>query len=202
MNRVFRKYIKLLVNFFLKGFLVVAPISISIYCVILIFGFIEKLAQQGLSKIFSVNFQFPGFGILFTALLIAGIGAIMHTLVAQKMYGMLQEIIAKLPVLKTIYFAIEDFMGFFTDTNSGSANKKVVLVELAQDMIVVGIITNEAPEGIMNQDIQGKIAVYLPMSYQIGGYTVFMDRSKLRETDLSVEDGMKLSMTGWVKKTT
>ncbi|MCO5112706.1 MAG: DUF502 domain-containing protein [Bdellovibrionaceae bacterium] len=192
---------KLWFNFFLKGLLVVAPISISVYCIVLIVVFVEKLIQQGISKLFVIDFQFPGLGILFAIILITVIGMVMHTLVAQKLYGLLQQVIAKLPVLKTIYFAIEDFMGFFADQSSESTNKKVVLVDLAEDLVVIGIITNENPEHVVHEAVSGKIAVYLPMSYQIGGYTIFVDKSKLRETDLSVEDGMKLSMTAWMKKT-
>lgn len=192
---------KLWFNFFLKGLLVVAPISISVYCIVLIVVFVEKLTQQGISKLFVIDFQFPGLGILFAIILITVIGMVMHTLVAQKLYGLLQQVIAKLPVLKTIYFAIEDFMGFFADQSSESTNKKVVLVSLAEDIVVIGIVTNENPEHVVHATVSGKIAVYLPMSYQIGGYTIFVDKSRLRETDLSVEDGMKLSMTAWMKKT-
>lgn len=188
------------VDFFLKGLLVVAPLSISVYCIVWIFVFVEKLAQQGISQIFSVDFKFPGLGILITVLIIVGIGAIMHTWIAQRLYEFLQRIIAKLPVLKTIYFAIEDFMGFFASNSKETGNKKVVLVKLGDDFQVVGIVTNEQPENVLDSSVQDKIAVYLPMSYQIGGYTIFIDRDKITETELSVEDGMKLSMTGWIKK--
>lgn len=188
-------------NFFLKGLLVVAPISISIYCIVMIVMFIEKLILQWLSQLVDINFHFPGLGIVLAIVLITFVGIVMHTLVAQKLYGILQQLIAKLPILKTIYFAIEDFMSFFADQTADSTNKKVVLVNLAEDLTVIGIVTNENPENVVDESVSGKIAVYLPMSYQIGGYTVFVERSCLRETELSVEDGMKLSMTAWMKKT-
>ena len=43
------------------------------------------------------------------------------------------------------------------------------------------------------------VAVYLPMSYQIGGYTVYLPRSRLTETDLSVEQAMRIVLTGGVR---
>jgi uncharacterized membrane protein len=43
------------------------------------------------------------------------------------------------------------------------------------------------------------IAVYLPMSYQIGGYTLYVSRSKVHETDLTVEQAMRIVLTGGVR---
>ena len=43
------------------------------------------------------------------------------------------------------------------------------------------------------------VAVYLPMSYQIGGYTIYIPRSRVTETDLTVEQAMRIVLTGGVR---
>ncbi|MGH8630174.1 MAG: DUF502 domain-containing protein, partial [Burkholderiales bacterium] len=65
---------------------------------------------------------------------------------------------------------------------------------------VMGFVTREEfsdlPAGVAGD---GEVAVYLPMSYQIGGYTVFMPRSQLREIQMSREDAMRFVLTAGVK---
>ena len=44
------------------------------------------------------------------------------------------------------------------------------------------------------------VAVYLPMSYMVGGYTVFLPRGRLEPTSLSVEEGMRIALMGGVRQ--
>lgn len=192
---------KYLVKFFLRGLLVLTPLCLSLYFIVWLFISIEKLAKKSIETGFDLDFYFPGLGIFCAVLVIIILGVLMSSLIAQKAHRVLENIIAKLPVLKTIYFAIDDFMNFFAGDSKDKATSKVVLVEITDDIDVVGIITNEDLQSLLGKKFNHKIAVYLPMSYQMGGYTVFVEQDKIKFTEFTVEEAMKLSMTAWIKKT-
>ena len=64
--------------------------------------------------------------------------------------------------------------------------------------MLLGLITQEQPGKFLPDD-RDRIAVYLPMSYQIGGYTLFLPRDRVQEMpDMSVEDLMKLTLTAGI----
>lgn len=191
---------KYFISFFLRGILVLTPLCISIYVLIWFFNFVENLAKNGMQNTLSLGFYFPGLGIICAVVIITLIGIVMSSIIAQRLHAFLQRIIAKLPILKTIYFAVDDFMDFFAGSTENSETKKVVLVQFTGGLQLVGILTNDQPESVVHESIADTVAVYLPMSYQMGGYTVFVPRTMLTETTLSVEEAMKLSMTGWIKK--
>jgi uncharacterized membrane protein len=64
---------------------------------------------------------------------------------------------------------------------------------------LIGFITQEHANTLGIGGGDDLVAVYLPMSYQIGGYTVYLPRSKITETDLTVEQAMRIVLTGGVR---
>jgi uncharacterized membrane protein len=78
--------------------------------------------------------------------------------------------------------------------------EKVVLVQLpGQSFELIGFVTRESFAGLpISPQAEQPVAVYLPMSYQLGGYTLFLDRSCLRHIDMSFEEAMRLVITGAV----
>jgi uncharacterized membrane protein len=109
------------------------------------------------------------------------------------------DLLARIPVVKTIYVATRDFMRFLPSSGRSSDLKRVVLVPFGPGK-VIGFVTSETGNllgGARAQ--QDTVAVYLPMSYMVGGYTVFLPRELLEPTALSVEAGMRLALMGGVQ---
>ena len=79
--------------------------------------------------------------------------------------------------------------------------KKVVVVKLRETgMETLGLITREEFSDIGDSPFGvGKVAVYIPMSYMVGGMTVIVSREEIREVDIPVERAFKLAITGWIK---
>ena len=120
---------------------------------------------------------------------------------AQRRLQIGDAILHRLPLVKTIYSAFKDLIGYLSP-DSRVAMSKVVLVRLPeQEFEQIGFVTREDFSRLpFTPTVEEPIAVYLPMSYQIGGYTLFLPRSCLTPVDLSFEDGMKLVLTGAVSK--
>ena len=75
--------------------------------------------------------------------------------------------------------------------------RQVVLAEVQPGCDLVGFLTREDCRDLGAAD---RVAVYLPMSYQLGGFTVLVPRSKIRVVDMSVEDALRFCVTAGVAK--
>ena len=133
--------------------------------------------------------------------LITMIGLLSHVLIFQKLFNLGEAIFHRLPLVKTIYTAIKDFIGYLNpDKDSGMS--KVVMVQLpGQSFQLIGFVTREQFDDLpFTPTSEDPVAVYMPMSYQIGGYTLFLPRSSLTPLDIPFEQAMRLVLTGAVTK--
>ena len=75
-------------------------------------------------------------------------------------------------------------------------------MRFAENLHLIGFVTREdfrgTPFGLADADT---VAVYLPMSYQIGGYTVLLPRRLIEPIDMSVEDALRFAVTAGMSRT-
>lgn len=186
---------------FLKGLAVVIPVTLTLA----ILWWLAKGAEQVLGgllmKFLPQGWYVPGMGVVSAVAMTILIGLLTHVIVFQKLFALGDAILNRLPLVKTIYSALKDFIGYWSP-DSHVAMSKVVLVRIpGQDFEQIGFVTREDFSRLpMELTVEEPIAVYLPMSYQIGGYTLFLPRSCLTPVDLSFEEGMKLVLTGAVSR--
>ena len=143
----------------------------------------------------------PGMGLISGLVLIALIGLLSHVLIFQKLFNLGEAILRRLPLVKSIYTAIKDFIGYL-NPDKDSEMGKVVMVQLpGQSFQLIGFVTREQFDDLpFTPTAEDPVAVYMPMSYQIGGYTLFLPRSCLTPLDIPFEQAMKLVLTGSVTK--
>jgi uncharacterized membrane protein len=107
-----------------------------------------------------------------------------------------EGLLERIPVVKTIYGASRDFMKLFPAGGKRRDLKRVVLARFGEARIVGFVTRDDASElGIVEQK-EDLVAVYFPMSYQIGGYTLLLPRDRIEPLDMPVETAMRLVLTG------
>ena len=190
-----------LAKLFLKGLAVVIPAVLTLAILWWMAKGAEQILGGLLLRILPSGWYIPGMGLASALAITILIGLLTHVLLVQKLFAIGDEILKRLPLVKTIYSALKDFVGYLSP-NSSRAMSKVVLVKLpGQDFEQLGFVTREdfsqLPLQITTDD---PVAVYLPMSYQIGGYTLILPRSSLTPVDMRFEDAMKLVLTGAVSR--
>jgi uncharacterized membrane protein len=127
------------------------------------------------------------------------IGLVVNEYFVSRALRMSDRLFARIPVVKTIYLTIRDFMRFFPSSGQGDDLKRVVMVPFGPGK-AIGFVTAESGAALGIEDARGDtVAVYLPMSYMIGGYTVFLPREAIEPTSLSVEAGMRIALMGGVQ---
>ena len=186
---------------FLKGLAVVIPVALTLAILWWIAAGAEKLMGAVLKFTLPDGWYVPGMGLVSGLALIALIGLLSHVLIFQKLFNLGETIFNRLPVVKTIYTAIKDFIDYLNPDKDSGMNK-VVMVQLpGQSFQVIGFVTREQFDDLpFSPTAEDPVAVYMPMSYQIGGYTLFLPRNCLTPLDIPFEQAMRLVLTGAVTK--
>ena len=186
---------------FLKGLAVVIPIALTLAILWWMATGAERLMGAVLKFSLPSGWYVPGMGLVSGLALITLIGLLSHVLIFQKLFNLGDAIFHRLPLVKTIYTAIKDFIGYLNPDKESEMNK-VVMVQLpGQSFQLIGFVTREQFDDLpFTPTAEDPVAVYMPMSYQIGGYTLFLPRSCLTPLDMPFEDAMRLVVTGAVTK--
>jgi uncharacterized membrane protein len=186
---------------FLKGLAVVIPAALTIAILWWMAAGAERLMGTLLITVLPTGWYVPGMGLLSGIALVFLVGLLSHVLIFQKVFFWGEDLFNRLPLVKTIYTSIKDFIGYLNPQNK-SAMQKVVMVQLpGQEFQLMGFVTREHFDDLpFTPSAEEPVAVYMPMSYQIGGYTLFLPRSALTPLDITFEAAMRLVITGGVTK--
>ena len=186
---------------FLKGLAVVIPVALTLAILWWIATSAERLMGMVLKFTLPGGWYVPGMGLVSGLALIALIGLLSHVLIFQKLFNLGEAIFHRLPLVKTIYTAIKDFIGYLSPDKESEMNKVVIVQLPGQSFQLIGFVTREQFDDLpFTPAAEEPVAVYMPMSYQIGGYTLFLPRSCLAPIDMPFEDAMRLVVTGAVTK--
>jgi uncharacterized membrane protein len=104
------------------------------------------------------------------------------------------RMVQKIPLAKSVYAAIQDIVSVFS-LSKKSDLQSVVSVDMGNGISQIGFVTGAATGQRLFPGTD-KVGVYLPMSYQIGGFTLYMERSRLTPLDLGIEEAMRIALTG------
>lgn len=181
---------------FKRGLFAIAPLALTLALVVWLFNVMESLFKPIMEAILGSHY-FKGLGIIVSLVFIFLIGVVINNWVLQRISKAFEKLLKRIPFVKTLYNSIGEMMSYFSSKGSRK-EEKVVMVEI-NGMKLLGIITREdfldTPEGLAEE---GDIAVYLPMSYQIGGYTLILPRSSVKNISMSMEEGMRFAVTAGV----
>lgn len=186
-------------NTVLKGLVAILPVGLTLYVIFGLAGMAERLFAPLLKLVIPNSLYWPGFGLVAGVLLLYFVGLAVNAYLVHRALRMSDELFARIPVVKTIYLAIRDFMRFFPSSGQSSDLQRVVMVPFGPGK-VIGFVTSESDAMLRRSGPSGEsIAVYMPMSYMMGGYTVFVARELVEPTSLSVEEGMRIALMGGVR---
>ena len=182
---------------FLRGLGVVLPVGLTLYFVYFLAVTAEQLVGGLIRWFVPDNWYWPGIGLMFSVIVLTCIGYLVRVPGLGFILSVTDWVFSNIPLVKSVYATLKDFTSFLSSAKGTDDNGKPVLVSLGPDARLVGLVTNSSTE-IIGGD-PDHVLVYLPMSYQIGGYTVLMHKDKLQELDMSLEEAMSFVVTAGVK---
>ncbi|MFV2033254.1 MAG: DUF502 domain-containing protein, partial [Gammaproteobacteria bacterium] len=124
------------------------------------------------------------------------VGLMMKAIFVRQLFAFGEQILYKLPLIKTVYRTMHDLFEFFSPKKEGLG--QVVIVNI-NAMEMIGFITQEdqsrLPESFRSPD---SVLVYIPMSYMIGGFTLLIPRSDITHCKMSVDEAMRFVLTAGI----
>jgi len=106
--------------------------------------------------------------------------------------GGAERLVEQVPGVKTIYESVRDLLKLFGGASKGMG-KAVLYKPPGTSLALLGIMTNEHPGGTAHEG--GRVAIYLPMAYMVGGPIIYVPRQHVEMLDMSVEQALKLCAT-------
>jgi uncharacterized membrane protein len=185
-------------NTFLKGLAALLPVALTIFFVYWLAKTAEAIASGPLRALLPEDRYWPGLGLLVACLLVLLVGVLVDAYIVRRFWRFGESLLARIPIVKTIFGAVKDFTRFLPAGGKARDLKRVVLWRF-QGAQMIGFVTEEEPSTkLLGPHTDDLVAVYFPMSYQIGGYTLYLHKSDLQETALSVEEAMRMVLIGGV----
>lgn len=193
--------IKHLYRYFFRGLITAMPLGLTIYLLYVFLTWSENFAMWWIRP-FIGEFYIPGLGLALGIGAIVLLGFLISQPLASKFLSWLEVPFTNLPVVKSIYSSLKSFADYFSP-NKGQSAQQVVLLKIPDTSLeMVGLITrrnlDSLPEGFSKEN---RVAVYLPMGYMIGGYTVFVPLAWVQPIEMSVEEAMRSSLFAWMTST-
>ena len=178
-------------NYFITGAIVLIPIGITIYLTL----FIIRISSNFLPKKINPNnylpFDVPGIEILITIILITLIGSLSLSFLGKKFLEIFNNILKKIPILRTIYSAVGQLTESFTQ--SSDSKKSVVILEYPRKGIwVVGVSTKDNKGEISKKTNEELVNIFVPTTPNpTSGFLLMVPKKDLIYLDMSFEEASR-----------
>lgn len=186
----------IVVSLLLKGLVAILPIGLTMYLIYWLLATGEKLAQPFVLWLIPDVLYFPGLGWIASLGVLVLIGSLVNLYGIRYLVKLSQDVFERIPLVKSIYGAFKDMMMVF-NLSEKKEMKSVVSIEW-NGAQVIGFVTGEKTGERLFGD-QNLVGVYVPLSYQIGGMTLYLSRDRLTELDIGIEEAMRLTLTAGVQ---
>ena len=178
-------------NNFIAGVVVLIPIGITLYLTLFLIRISGKIIPKEINPNNYLPFNIPGVEILIALVIITLIGWLSLSFLGKKIFEILNNILKKIPILRTIYSAIGQMTETFTKT--GNDQKSVVLLEYPRKGIwAVGFATKEN-EGLIKNKVKEEIVnVFVPTTPNpTSGFLLMVPKKDLIFLEVSFEQASK-----------
>ena len=175
-----------LLQYFLRGLILVVPIAITLGTVYWFFNKIDNLLHPYVTT--------RGMGILFLLVFTVGVGWFSSFFLIKRLYRLVDGWMERMPVINFIYSSTRDFLEAFAGKKRRFSHAVLVSV-LAEEVWLVGFLTDE---DLAEFKLGGKyVSVYVPQAYNVAGQLYLVKRDRVRPIDhLSSGEVMKYAVSG------
>lgn len=174
-----------LLNYFLRGLVLVAPLAITLYVLWIVFVRIDGW----------LGLPVPGLGFLATIAIITLIGFLGSNLITRGLVAIFDQTLGRLPFVRLLYTSTKDLLNAFVGEKRRFDKPVLVRVSPNSEARLVGFITQESLDRL---GLPGYASVYFPQSYNFAGNLVVFPASQLEPLDAGSADVMAFIVSGGV----
>ena len=187
---------RILTRLFLRGLAAVLPVGLTIYIVYWLVTRGEGLLRSLLLLVMPEEYYVTGIGFVLALLAIILIGALNYSWVTRSFLELGTGLLERVPLVRAVYGMLKDMIRFFLHSEQDGFDQVVMVRVGAGEARALGFITrsdfSELPPGIGATD---SVAVYVPMSYQLGGFMLVVPRGQIEVIDMSMDKALRFAVT-------
>ena len=190
-------------TYFLTGIVVSAPIGITIWLIWLFVAFVDHTVVPFIPDAYNpsdaLGVSVPGIGVIVVLLVVTIIGFLVTNFFGRFMVRMGENMVARVPVVRTIYGVLKQIFDAVLAQSEG-AFREVVLIEYPRKGIwVLGFVTSNTQGEVQRVTPHEMVNVFLPTTPNpTSGFLLFVPRKDCITLDMSVEEGVKLVISGGI----
>ena len=186
-----RSIFKSIRNYFIAGVVVLIPIGITVYLTLFIVKVSSKILPKELNPNHYLPYDIPGVEIIISLFLITLIGWLSLSFIGRRLLKLFEDILKRIPILRTIYSAITQMTETFTKSEGNTKN--VVLVEYPRKgSWAVGFATKENTAGIADKAKQDLVNVFIPTTPNpTSGFLLMFPKKDVIYLDITFEQASK-----------
>ncbi len=197
---------KLKTSFF-TGLFTTIPIIVTLYITTVVLKLLNRLLIMPFSglvdatNIWGIRIILPIVGVIISIFIICGIGLLTANLLGKKLISVGEVLLGKVPIMNNIYTAIKQLLEIlFIQGKTSFASMRVVLVEYPRKGIYsIGFVSSEKTKKLSDVIGEQVVHVYLPTALNIAsGFFIIVPVKETISLDISVEDGLKLVISGGI----
>jgi uncharacterized membrane protein len=167
-----------------------APISLTIYIILALLNWLDEVFDLNIA-----GYHIPGLGILVIILFLTLIGYIGSSFLVRPFFIVTERIFNRVPLVSIIYSAIKDLFDAFMGDNQKFNRPVLVKMQNEPPLHRIGFVTQESMQSI---NLEEKMAVYFPDSYNFSGKLWVVTKDNITFLDLSSSEVMKFVVSGGV----
>jgi uncharacterized membrane protein len=192
-----------LLQYFLQGLIILAPITITLWAVISLFTYIDNILPDFIQSVLPVEIgkdesgrvpKIPGLGFLVVIIIVVLVGWVSSSFIVGKMVDFFGHVLERTPGIKFIYTSVKDFLEAFAG-DKRKFDKPVLANVDGVDIWRMGFITQSDCSKL---GLAEHVTVYVPHSYALSGIVYIVPVNKIRALNISSTDAMKFAVSGGV----
>tara|TARA_B100000029_G_C17179074_1_gene816252 strand:- start:114 stop:728 length:615 start_codon:yes stop_codon:yes gene_type:complete len=188
-------------NYFITGVVVLIPIGITVYLTLFVINISSRILPKEINPNHYLPYDIPGLEILISIIVITLIGALSLSFIGRKILNLFENLLKKIPILRTIYSAITQMTETFTKSEGNKKN--VVLVEYPRKgSWAVGFATKENEGEISNKTKRDLVNVFIPTTPNpTSGFLLMFPKEEVIYLDLSFEEASRFIVSAGTSNT-
>ena len=187
-------------NYFFAGILITAPIAITLYVTWSLVDYIDAAVTGLLPDAINprTSFDVPGVGIVILVLFLTLVGFLAANYLGRMAVRIGEGILNRTPVIRSFYAAVKQIFETVLSKQTQSFREVVMIEYPRKDMWALGFVIGRAPTELQSKVAEEIYSVFVPTMSFTSGYLVFVPRKDMTKVEMSIEEALKMIVSGGI----
>ncbi|HMB70995.1 MAG TPA: DUF502 domain-containing protein [bacterium] len=182
-------------RYFLTGIVAILPVGVTAWVLVRVFVAVDGNVSPWLVR--WIGFEIPGLGFLVTILFVLLIGVFASNLIGRQVISRFEKLFGRLPLISKIYIAVKQIGDGILGSRKNLFEQAVMFEYPRRGTWAIGFVTSEHHGFVVEHTGKAHYHVFVPTTPNpTSGFLLFIPEDEIIPLDISVEDGLKLVISG------